>query len=276
MGLPSPGAALLRHHVFVDLETTGLDPAADRVLEVGALFVEGGLVVDRLERLFDPGREIPPEVQALTGISPALVAGRPRFEDALADLRLRFAGWTVVAHNAEFERGFFAGALEQCGAPVLDSCELLHYLHPELPSHSLDALVRWAGVGERARHRALPDCEDTFAVLRFALDGCLRQRRLADVVDLLDCLASSGTVSPVVALLSSLAGACLSEEGLREGALAPGAPPAQEYSESAPRAYVRAYLRRGGDARLRGLSSWFRRRFPALKALEPGEPGDGE
>lgn len=274
MGPPSPGAALLRHHVFVDLETTGLDPAADRVLEVGALFVEGGAVAGRLERLFDPGREIPPEVQALTGISASLISGCPRFEDALADLRSRFAGWTVVAHNAEFERGFFAGALEQIGAPVLDSCELLHYLHPELPSHSLDALVRWAGVGERARHRALADCEDTFAVLCFALDGCILQGRLADVVDLLDCLESSGTASPVVTLLSGLAGACLSAGEKREGAAAPRAPPAKEYSESAPRAYVRAYLRRGGDAQLRGLSSWFRRRFPALKAFEPGD-GEG-
>ena len=80
-------------------------------------------------------------------------------------LSLQLAGWTVVAHNAQFEKGFLPNLLGPIRAPVLDSCEVLHYLHPELSSHSLEAMLRWAGLGPRARHRAMTDCEATHGVL---------------------------------------------------------------------------------------------------------------
>lgn len=260
------GAALFRHHVFVDLETTGLDPRADRVVEVGALFVDRGEVTGGISRLFDPGRPLPQEVQKLTGLADADSAGCPRFEGFLPELRDRLRGFTVVAHNAEFERGFLAGLLEELRAPLLDSCELLHYLHPELPSHSLDALVRWAKVAAGARHRALEDCEDTFLVVSAALDGCVAQGRFDDVLDLLHCLAVEGSAQPpLVELLSDLAELCAggTAPGRSGGAAGP-----RSYAEGAPRAYLRAYLRRSKGGDLRGLSSWFRRRYPVLSELE--------
>ena len=61
-------------------------------------------------------------------------------------------GWTVVAHNAPFEKGFLPELLGPIRAPVLDSCELLHYLYPELASHSLEAMLRWAS----DEHHAVP------------------------------------------------------------------------------------------------------------------------
>ena len=143
-------AELFTRHVFLDLETTGLDPRADEVIEFGALFIEKGRVVDRYLQLFSASRPLPLTIRRLTGIDDAMLAGQPRLAQKLPELRQKLAGWTVVAHNASFEKGFLPELFGPLRSPVLDSCELMHYLHPELPSHSLEALLRWAGQIGRA------------------------------------------------------------------------------------------------------------------------------
>ncbi|HYX91735.1 MAG TPA: exonuclease domain-containing protein, partial [Myxococcaceae bacterium] len=182
-------AELFPHHVFVDLETTGLDPARDEVIEVGALFVEGGQVVRRLSRLFRPSSRLPLAIRRLTGLSDADLANEPPFSGFETELTELLRGWTVIAHNARFEQAFLCDILSEVDAPVLDSCELLHYLYPELDSHSLESVIRWAGISEGAAHRALQDCEDTFAVLQHALGSCIEEGRAEDVAEVLECLA---------------------------------------------------------------------------------------
>jgi ATP-dependent DNA helicase DinG len=222
------GAELFTRHVFLDLETTGLDPRTDEVIELGALFFENGQEVRRIARLYSPSRPLPITIRRLTGITDAMLEGQPRFGSDLGELREALAGWTVVAHNAPFERGFLPELLGPIRAPVLDSCELLHYLHPELPSHSLEAMMRWAGLKPRTTHRVETDCLATHAVLVHALEGCIREGRADDVADLLSTLdprsraalrlaqveageaeaESASEERPLVALLSRLWGAC--------------------------------------------------------------------
>ncbi|MFZ5469791.1 MAG: helicase C-terminal domain-containing protein [Myxococcota bacterium] len=184
----SGAASLWTHHAFVDLETTGLDPSRDEVIELGVLFVERGEVTGRLSKLFRASRPLPLAIRRLTGIRDEDLREAPAFASFRQELQAALRGWTVVAHNAAFEESFLAEVLVPLRAPVLDSCELLHYLYPELDSHSLEAAVRWANVGEAAAHRALQDCEDTFAVLRFALDKCVSEARADDLRDLLAVL----------------------------------------------------------------------------------------
>ncbi|WP_164009943.1 helicase C-terminal domain-containing protein [Pyxidicoccus trucidator] len=181
-------AELFTRHVFLDLETTGLDPRVDEVIELGCLFFEGGREVDRFARLYSASRPLPLTIRRLTGLTDADLAGRPRFGTDIAELRERLTGWTVVAHNAPFEKGFLPDLLGPIRAPVLDSCELMHYLHPELPSHSLESLLRWAGLALRQPHRALSDCEAVQSVLVHAMDRCIRDGRGDDVSDLLATL----------------------------------------------------------------------------------------
>ncbi|ATB42574.1 DNA damage-inducible protein DinG [Cystobacter fuscus] len=181
-------AELFTRHVFLDLETTGLDPRVDEVIELGALFIENGRITDRYAQFFAASRPLPLTIRRLTGIEDAQLAGQPRLAHKAAELRERLAGWTVVAHNASFEKGFLPDILGPLRAPVLDSCELMHYLHPELPSHSLESLLRWAGKSPRERHRAMTDCEATHAVLVHALEGCVRDGRAEDIADLLETL----------------------------------------------------------------------------------------
>jgi ATP-dependent DNA helicase DinG len=183
-------AELFTRHVFLDLETTGLDPRTDEVIELGALFFEHGQEVHRIARLYSASRPLPITIRRLTGIDDAMLAGKPRFGGDLAELREALAGWTVVAHNAPFEKGFLPELLGPIRAPVLDSCELLHYLHPELQSHSLESLLRWAGHAPRTAHRVVTDCLATHAVLVHALEGAIREGRADDMADLLTTLDS--------------------------------------------------------------------------------------
>lgn len=205
-----PGAELFSHHAFLDLETTGLDPSSDEVIEVGVLLLEKGEVVERRSHLFKPRGPLPLAIRRLTGLSDADLEDKPAFDTFLPELRELLRGWTVVAHNASFERGFLSELLTT--APVLDSCELLHYLYPEWDSHSLDALVRWCG-GERVRHRALEDCEDTFAGLCRVFERCAEEARVEDLAEVLDCLSASWrdetrSQLPLVDLLRRLFAAC--------------------------------------------------------------------
>ncbi|WP_309897075.1 helicase C-terminal domain-containing protein [Archangium sp.] len=181
-------AELFTRHVFLDLETTGLDPRVDEVIELGALFIENGRVVDKYVQFFSASRPLPLTIRRLTGIEDGMLADMPRLGVKVPELRRKLAGWTVVAHNASFEKGFLPDLLGPIRAPVLDSCELMHYLHPELPSHSLEFLLRWAGKGPRSRHRAMTDCEATHAVLLHAMEGCVRDGRAEDLADLLETL----------------------------------------------------------------------------------------
>jgi ATP-dependent DNA helicase DinG len=181
-------AELFTRHVFLDLETTGLDPRVDEVIELGALFFENGQEVRRIARLYSPSRPLPITIRRLTGIDDTMLEGKPRFGSDMAELREALTGWTVVAHNAPFEKGFLPELLGPIRAPVLDSCELLHYLHPELSSHSLEAMLRWAGQKPRTAHRVVTDCLATHAVLVHAMEGCIREGRADDIADLLSTL----------------------------------------------------------------------------------------
>ncbi|WP_224366891.1 helicase C-terminal domain-containing protein [Hyalangium versicolor] len=221
-------AELFTRHVFLDLETTGLDPRTDEVIELGALFFENGQEVHRIARLYSASRPLPITIRRLTGIDDGMLAGKPRFGSDMAELREALSGWTVVAHNAPFEKGFLPELLGPIRAPVLDSCELLHYLHPELSSHSLEAMLRWAGQKPRTAHRVVTDCLATHAVLMHAMDGYIRDGRADDVADLLTVLdprpraalriaqAEAGEAEldsafeerPLVAMLSRLREAC--------------------------------------------------------------------
>lgn len=195
---------ILGRIAVVDVETTGLDPAQAHVIEVGALFVEPGQEPVRRSWLVRPPGPVPAWITALTGLDDAELSGAQPFGALEAEIAAALDGWTLVAHNAAFERSFLGPVV--AGATFIDSCVLTHLLYPELPSHSLDALVRWAGVGAGAQHRALGDAEDTLKVLEVAVARVVEAGRRDDVEALLAQLApaESGDARALVALLSRL------------------------------------------------------------------------
>jgi len=88
-----------RTYVALDLETTGLNPERDAIIEVGCVRFQDGQPVDQFSTLVNPGRLIPEEIQLLTGIRDADVAGKPRFTDILPALDRFLGPHPLVGHN---------------------------------------------------------------------------------------------------------------------------------------------------------------------------------
>ena len=97
---------LNRALVFLDLETTGAAANVDRITEIGLIEVENGEYVREWSTLVNPQMVIPPFIEALTGISDAMVAEAPTFAAVSVELHARLMGKLLVAHNARFDYGF--------------------------------------------------------------------------------------------------------------------------------------------------------------------------
>ncbi|OBK72248.1 hypothetical protein A5651_17110 [Mycobacterium sp. 1274761.0] len=163
--------------VVVDLETTGGRATGDgdnvdAITEIGAVKVRGGVVLGELATLVDPGRSIPPQIVALTGITSAMVYNAPTIESVLPAF-LEFArGAVLVAHNAGFDVGFLRAAAERCQLPwprppVLCTVRLARRVltRDEAPSVRLSELARLFGAASTPTHRALDDARATVDVL---------------------------------------------------------------------------------------------------------------
>ncbi len=148
----------------IDFETTGMIPGPDRIIEIGAVIVRDGLVVDTFSTLMDPGFHIPGFITGLTGITTAMVRGKPRPETVMPQLRDFLGDLPCLAHNASFDRRFFVAEMARAGhdheRPFLCSVMLARRLVVGAPSHRLGALVEHLGLevppGHQA-HRALGD-----------------------------------------------------------------------------------------------------------------------
>ena len=156
----------------VDVETTGMRArAGDRVTELAVVHVEGARMEVAMETLVNPDVPIPAFITALTGISDAMVAGAPRFEDVADTLVGALSGRVFVAHNARFDWAFVQAELDRAGAFAprvqrLCTVRLTRALAPELARRDLDSVRHYFGIETDARHRAAGDALVTAAVLR--------------------------------------------------------------------------------------------------------------
>jgi DNA polymerase-3 subunit epsilon/ATP-dependent DNA helicase DinG len=154
--------------VAFDLETTGLSPKSERVIEIGAVrFGLGGDTLGELQLLVDPGIPVPLPVQRLTGIATADLAGQPSPVEAMAQLALFAEGAHLVGHGSAFDLAFCAQILPATFGRrgAIDTLELARILLPLAASHNLGALSRLLGLPHDRPHRALSDAQATAALL---------------------------------------------------------------------------------------------------------------
>ena len=152
-------------YIAFDLETTGLRPTYDRILEIGAVKVEGGEVTGTYETFVDHGITIPERIVELTGITEEMVDGSPDIRTAV-DGFLEFAGEGVLlGHNVMFDYSFMkrnvvnlGGTFERKG---LDTLTIARLLLPELEGKSLDKVAAHYGIIQEHHHRALDDAMTT-------------------------------------------------------------------------------------------------------------------
>ncbi len=150
-----------RIYVAVDLETTGLDPERDAIIEIGAVKFRGDEVLGTWSNLVNPGRPIPYQIEQLTGIT-SLEASKAPPLSALALPFSRFVShYPVVAHNVKFDMSFLRrqGLLRQ-NLPI-DTFELASILMPHAARYSLGRLADALGIQFTTRHRALDDAKAT-------------------------------------------------------------------------------------------------------------------
>ena len=146
--------------VGVDVETTGVDSRSDAIIEVAAVRLVDGELDDTFSSFIDPGREIPPDIVYLTGISDDDVRGAPAIDDVLPGV-VEFIGESpIVAHQASFDLAFLNAAAANRAELLVgrggtfDTLALSRALVPRLPSHRLAALVRFFDIPHERAHRA--------------------------------------------------------------------------------------------------------------------------
>ncbi|MFZ9704384.1 MAG: exonuclease domain-containing protein, partial [Bacilli bacterium] len=157
--------------VVFDLETTGLSSRYDRIIEIGALRVRKGEIIDRLSLLINPdGVAISDVALKVSGITEAMVKDQPTFHQYKDQLASFFQDALVISHNAPFDMGFMVAAFEREGMsftpPVIDTLTLSRYLFSDATSHKLGALAKRLGVAyeEDKAHRAVYDAEVLVAI----------------------------------------------------------------------------------------------------------------
>jgi len=160
--------APLDEFVVFDIETTGLSPSDDSIIEIGAVLVKGGKELDRFQTFADPGVAIPYKVRELTRIKDSDVAGAPSQKDAVSAF-LKFAGGrALVAHNADFDVGFIFEACQLHGIPFdplyIDTVALARALLPQLKNHKLDTVADYYGYVDFNHHRANADAAATLHI----------------------------------------------------------------------------------------------------------------
>ena len=152
-------------YVALDLETTGLDPERDRIIEVGATrFDDEGHELETLSYVVNPGRAVPAFIERFTGVTNEMTARAPKLASIRPELE-RFVGKSVVVgHNIGFDLHYLNRESVRLDAKAIDTAGLARYLLPTLQGHGLMEVAGALGIEAGAHHRALSDARTAAAV----------------------------------------------------------------------------------------------------------------
>ena len=148
-------------YVAFDLETTGLAPRKDKIIEIGAVLMKQGVEIDRFQTFVDPGRKLDKETVDLTGITDEMLRGAPKIEEVLPKFWAFVGDRTLIAHNARFDTTFIHRETKRLGLnnslSSIDTLILAQCLMPELSNHKLDTVAKIFDCGDFNHHRAGDD-----------------------------------------------------------------------------------------------------------------------
>ncbi|MFA6982538.1 MAG: PolC-type DNA polymerase III [Sedimentibacter sp.] len=178
--------------VVFDLETTGLNPKNDHIIEIGAVKISNRKVIDSFSTFVHTDRKLPEKIIELTSITDDMLVGQPDIGDALPSF-LDFAkGSVLVAHNAKFDVGFIREkakvlSIENYNPSTLDTLELSKALIKDVKNHRLNTLTKKLGISLLNHHRAVDDANATGQLFIILLNK-LREREIYDVSKLNELL----------------------------------------------------------------------------------------
>lgn len=153
-------------YVVFDVETTGLSAVYNTIIELAAVKVKDGEIIDRFESFANPHEKLSPLIIDLTGITDDMVENAPEINDVIKDFHEWMGDAILVAHNASFDMGFINAALKKVGYehadnPVIDTLELGRLLYPSFKNYRLNTLCKKFNIELVSHHRAIYDAEAT-------------------------------------------------------------------------------------------------------------------
>lgn len=164
-------------YIVFDVETTGLSAVYNTIIELAAVKIKNGEVIDTFESFANPHEPISALITNLTGITDDMVKDAPNVDEVVK----KYYEWIgegsiLVAHNAAFDMGFLYEAYKKAGIPsivypVIDTLELARFLHPELGNHRLNTLAKKYNIELTQHHRAIYDAEATGHLFLKLLEG---------------------------------------------------------------------------------------------------------
>lgn len=164
----NPSDRVLQDETYVvfDVETTGLSAIYNTIIELAAVKIKDGEVVDKFESFANPHEKLSPLIIDLTGITDDMVETAPEIEDVLKKFHEWIGNDTLVAHNASFDMAFLNAGYQKIGFekvtnPVIDTLELGRFLYPTFKNHRLNTLCKKFNIELVAHHRAIYDAEAT-------------------------------------------------------------------------------------------------------------------
>ncbi len=164
-------------YTVFDVETTGLSAVYNKIIELAAVKIRNGEIVDRFESFANPHHPLSATTIELTGITDDMVNNAPEIEDVLKDFHTFIEDSILVAHNASFDMGFLNVGFRNVGIgnannPVIDTLELGRFLYPEFKNHRLNTLCKKFDIELTQHHRAIYDAEATgYLLLKMIKDS---------------------------------------------------------------------------------------------------------
>ncbi len=170
--------------IALDIETTGLDPEKDTIIEIGAVRFNGNRVENEWSTLINPGRRIPPLITQLTGINDQMVLKAPAIQAVITDLAHFVGDSPILGHNIRFDLSFLRKKGLFHRNAVMDTYELAAILLPNAGRYKLGALAQALNVPLPATHRALKDAHATRGVFLRLYEEALQMplNLLAEIV----------------------------------------------------------------------------------------------
>ncbi len=173
--------------VVLDFETTGLSPnMGDRAIEIGAVLVEQGKVIDRFQKLMNPGFPVDSFIESYTGITNRMLKKAPPCSEVMEEFADFIEDHNLVAHNASFDRRFLDAEFNRIERKYKGDfvCSMLvaRRVYQDAPNHKLGSLVRFKNIPtDGVFHRALADSEMTAKLWLMMLDDISEQYNIAPI-----------------------------------------------------------------------------------------------
>lgn len=154
----------------IDIETTGLDPQSDDIIEIAAVKIENGAITSKYQTLVKPEKAVPFYISQLTGITDDMLSSAPQIEHILEEFLAFIKNSALCAHNAPFDIGFINQKLIlhnkwQLNNPIIDTLPLSRLLFPNLLNHQLETIAELFNIESKRHHRALDDAQATAYIL---------------------------------------------------------------------------------------------------------------